>query len=149
MPELERSYLGLGTVHWPRDVLDRSRVSGHPLAGCAQGVVPAPSGWRVAIKRHPLGRLFYSSDQPGAGSFTIDGLPDSHKGRCFFVFWRRDGDCLLSLIELVRFIDPDGREIAASSPFRLPPADEVASLDIVGNDGAHLTPPRRLQRIWR
>ena len=91
-------------------------------------------GNRVAIKRHPLGRLFYSSDQPGAGSFTIDGLPGSHKGRCFFVFWRRDGDCLLSLIELVRFIDPDGREIAASSPFRLPPADEVASLDIVGND---------------
>ncbi len=63
-------------------------------------------GNRVAIKRHPLGRLFFSSYQPGAGSFTIDGLPGDHKGRCFFVFWRRDGDCLLRLIGLVRFIDP-------------------------------------------
>ena len=69
----------------------------------------------IAIRRHSLGRLFFSSDQPGAGSFTIDGLPGDHKGRCFFVFWRRDGDCLLRLIELVRFIDPEGREIVASS----------------------------------
>ena len=63
-------------------------------------------GNRVTINRHPLGRLFFSSDQPGAGRFTIDGLPGDHKGRCFFVFWRRDGDCLLRLIGLVRFIDP-------------------------------------------
>ena len=75
----------------------------------------------VAIKRHPLGRLFFSSDQPGAGDFTIDGLPGDHKGRCFFVFWRRDGDCLLRLIGLVRFIDPGGREIAARSLLPLTP----------------------------
>ena len=91
-------------------------------------------GITVAIKRHPLGRLFFSSDQPGAGSFTIDGLPGDHKGRCFFVFWRRDGDRLLRLIGLVRFVDHEGREIATSSPFRFPPAGETASLDIVRNN---------------
>ena len=88
----------------------------------------------VAIRRHPLGRLFFSSDQPGAGSFTFDGLPGDHKERSFFVFWRRDGDCLLRLIGLVRFIDPEGREIATRSLFRSPPADEVASFDIVRNE---------------
>ena len=72
-------------------------------------------GNRIAIKRHPLGRLFYSSDQLGAGSFTIDCLPGEQKGRCFFVFWRRDDDFLLRLIGLVRFIDPKGHEIAAHS----------------------------------
>jgi hypothetical protein len=75
----------------------------------------------VAIRRHPLGRLFFSSDQPGAGRFIIDGLPGEHKGRCFFVFWRRDGDCLCRLIELVRFIDPEGREIVASTLLLPPP----------------------------
>ena len=96
-------------------------------------------GNRVAIKRHPLGRLFFSSDQPGAGSFTIDGLPGDHKGRCFFVFWRRDGDCLLRLIGLVRFIDPDGREIAARSLLPLPP---VSRPDLFESDEVDL-----LQRI--
>ena len=88
----------------------------------------------IAIKRHPLGRLFFSSDQPGVGRFTIDGLPGEHEGRCFFVFWRSDEDCFLRLIGIVRFINPEGREIAASSPFTSPPADEDASFDNVRND---------------
>ena len=106
-------------------------------------------GNRVAIKRHPLGRLFYSSDQPGAGSFTIDGLPGDHKGRCFFVFWRRDGDCLLRLIGLVRFIDPEGREIAAPSPFGPRQPTRSHRLTFVSND--ERTPFHRvgLQRVRR